>query len=256
MPLSKNKIDVSTPHFCIFRAMTHNWILIALIACTNTLLAQTKNEYRARLEGFEYVDVAKGPEIESLPLLIAFHYSSGNPLETIGDYDSIKTPLRIIIPKGNFKKRNGFSYYPTDYYKKDTLTQIGLSRITVDSISKFVQAIEMKYNQKAIVSGISQGGDIAFLLAIYHAELCRASFPLAAVIHSNIIKEVKRGSVKIPIYLFQGEADEIVSVHFTRKKVKEIGDRLQLQLFTYRGVGHDISAEMKMDYSRLIEKVE
>ncbi len=236
--------------------MKHKLLLILLCAFADTLFGQSKYNYQQSVEGFEYIEVAKGKDNGKLPLLIAFHYSSGNPIETIADYDSIKNPIRIIIPKGNYKKRDGFSYYPADYYQKDSLAQFSLSKITVDSIARFVQSIEKKYKQKAIVSGISQGGDIAFLLAKYYPELCRASFPIAAVIHSNIIHELKsKTGKKIPIYLFQGESDKIVSVINTRKKVEEIGNRLKIKLYTYPNVGHDISLRMKIDYSKLIDKI-
>jgi phospholipase/carboxylesterase len=231
-------------------------ILILFCAFSEMPLAQNINNHQSSIEGFEYIEVIKGEDNGKLPLLIAFHYSSGNPRETIADYDSLKNPVRIIIPKGNHKKRDGFSYYPIDYYQKDSLTQCAISKITVDSIAKFVKSIEKKYKQKAIVSGISQGGDIAFLLAKYYPQLCKASFPFAAVIQPNIVVELKNKAVKkIPIYLFQGEADKIVSVITARKKVEEIGKMLKITLQTYPNLGHDISPEMKMDYSKLIDNI-
>ncbi|MDX9696495.1 MAG: dienelactone hydrolase family protein [Bacteroidales bacterium] len=234
--------------------MKHILLLILFFSLFDTLYGQSKYNYQPSVEGFEYVEVTKGEDTEKLPLLIAFHYSSGNPIETIDDYDSINIPIRIIIPKGNYKKRDGFSYYPTDYYQKESLTQFYLSKITIDSLAQFVLAIEKEYKQKAIVSGISQGGDIAFLLAKYYPELCKASFAFAPVIHSNIIQELKNEPVskKIPIFLFQGESDKIVPVYTTRKKVEEIGNRLQIILFTYPNVGHEISSQMKIDYSEII----
>jgi phospholipase/carboxylesterase len=236
--------------------MKHTLLLTILIINTLTLCGQTNYTYQPRVEGFEYIDIAKNAGKAKLPLLIAFHYSSGNPSETVADYDSLKKSVRIIIPKGNYKKRNGFSYYPADYYQKDSLTQFSIAKTTVDSIARFVQSVEKKYKQKAIVSGISQGGDIALLLAIYYPELCKASFPFAAVINPNIIKDIRIKPVKkVPIYLFQGEADQIVSVSTTRRKVKEIGNSLRLKLYTYPDVGHDISTQMKIDYSKLIDKM-
>jgi phospholipase/carboxylesterase len=218
--------------------------------------AQTSYPLQSPVEGFGYVEVIKGNDNGKLPLLIAFHYSSGTPSETAADYDSLKMPIRIIIPKGNFSKRNGFSYYQPDYYQKDSTTQFQLAKNTVDSIAVFVNAIEKKYKQKAIVSGISQGGDIAFLLAVYYPKLCRASFPFAAVIHSPVISYTREKKIKrVPIYMFQGEADEIVLVGVTRYKVSKLTHPLQLKLYTYPGLGHDISSAMKSDYSKLIDQL-
>ena len=179
--------------------------------------AQVGREYKTDIDGFEYIEIVKGRDDGELPLLIAFHYSGGNPTETISDYDDLRVPLRIILPKGNYKKRGGFSYFPVDYYQKDSLAQFDMAKVTIDSIARFVMSVTTKYRQQAIVSGISQGGDIAFLLARYYPELLTASFPLAAVINSRAIDGLGSKDVsRVPIYLFQGESDQIVSVATTR----------------------------------------
>lgn len=228
-------------------------ILIFSVILFLPAYAQHSSSHQNRLKGFEYLEHANTPGNDQ-PLLIAFHYSSGTPKETLADYDSIKGSIRIIIPKGNYRKRDGFSYYPVDYYKTDSATQFAASRITVDSIAIFVQAIEKKYQRKAIVSGISQGGDIALLLAIYYPDLCVASFPFAAVINPSVVEmAISKKSKSIPIHLHQGEADAIVSVNYTRRKVTALSKKLNITLYTYPGVGHDISAEMKASYSKQID---
>ncbi|SFH21176.1 alpha/beta hydrolase [Pedobacter insulae] len=222
---------------------------------TNLASAQEKTAVYEKLANYEYVDVVKGGKKKKMPLLIAFHYSGGNPIETLADYDLLKTAVRIIIPKGNFPKRSGFSYYPTNYYQQDSLTQYNLAMKSVDSIAKFVAAIEKKYNTVAVVSGISQGGDISFLLAKHYPHLIQASFPFAAVIHSFINKELlHQAIIKKPIYIFQGESDQIIPHLLTKKKVGEIGNKMNIKLFTYPKVGHEISAEMKIDYSKLMDQ--
>jgi predicted esterase len=240
--------------------MKHAFSLISSLAATSLVMVSVFGQeivnYKSSIAGFNYVEVTKSKGKGKLPLVIAFHYSRGKPLETIADYDSLKIPIRIIIPLGNYKKGNGFSYYPTDYYQKDSLSQFTLSGITVDSIANFVQLIEKKYKQKAIVSGVSQGGDIAFLLAVRYPKLCRASFPFAAIIHSNIIRELGNKHIKkIPIHLFQGETDPIVPVNITRNRVKMVMKKLNIKLHTYPEVGHDISIQMKIDYSKLIDEI-
>jgi phospholipase/carboxylesterase len=231
-----------------------NSLLILLTIFSLNAYAQESEIKKDSLAGFEYISMVKGANNGKLPLLIAFHYSGGNPTETLADYDQLKSPVRIIIPKGNYMKRNGFSYYPSAYYQKDSLTQYDLARRTLDSMAKFVAAIEEKHQSIAIVSGISQGGDLSFLLAKHYPDLCRASFPFAAVIHPNINRELQQKAIKkIPIFLFQGDADPILSVTITKKRVQEIGKKMNLQLFTYPGVGHEISSQMKIDYSKIMD---
>ena len=232
-------------------------LLAFIIFGITSINGQRKSIARGNIAGFEYSEtVMGGIDVGELPLLIAFHYSGGKPIETIGDYHNLKRPVRVIVPKGNYPKREGYSYYPVDYYQKDSLTQFNLSKITVDSLAIFVDSIEKKYQKKAIVSGISQGGDIAFMLSVYYPEFCRAALPFAAVIHNATIQELTTKSIKkVPIFLFQGENDKIVTVATTRKKVDAIGNRLKLKLYTYPNLGHEISTQMKTDYSTIIDKL-
>ncbi len=212
-------------------------------------------EYWIRIKsiaGFEYTEVIIGEEKADLPLLVAFHYSGSDAAETLTFYDSIKVPLRIIIPKGNFPHKKGFSYFKPGYYQQDSAMQFSMARKTVDSLAAFVRAVNMKFKTRAIVSGASQGGDISLLLAVYYPRLIKASFPVAAVISKHI--RVNTGN-RTPVYFFHGETDPIVSIDYTRMMVKSLEKKLPVKLFTYKEIGHDISPAMKTDYSRLIEKL-
>lgn len=229
-----------------------------ILLLINSAKAQTSTPAWHSLAGFQYLEVVKGKmgAQKKYPLLIAFHYSSGTPEETLADYDSLKTPVRIIIPRGNHPKRDGFSYFPVNYYKEDSATQVNLSRITLDSVAAFVAAIEASFNTRAVVSGISQGGDLTWLLAVYHPELCKAAFPFAGFIHIQSFDEILQMPVnKVPVFLYQGEADPIIAVDYTRSAVKKLGTKLTLKLTTYPGVKHDISLPMKRDYSMMIDEM-
>lgn len=202
--------------------------------------------------GLKYLEIVANTTNQSadLPVIIGFHYSSSTPLEAAMEYDQIKMPVRLILPKGNYRKRNGFSYFPPDYYSKDSLTQLSLSKITLDSIADFVRAIGKKYNCKPIVAGFSQGGDISFLLAIYYPELITAAFPFAGFVHRQRLADVKLQTQKfVPIAIYQGEDDKIISVNYTRKMVKELSGYFKISVTTYPGLGHDFSDKMKQDYA-------
>lgn len=202
--------------------------------------------------GIKFLEAVKNTTAidADLPVIIGFHYSSATPQEAVNDYDQIKAPVRLILPKGNFIKRSGFSYFPPDYYAKDSLTQTSISKIALDSIASFVRAIGNKYNRKPIVAGFSQGGDISFLLAVYYPELITAAFPLAGFLHRQRLDDVKNHSQKsVPILIYQGEADKIISVEYTRKMVQEISRYFTISVKTYPDLGHDFSPEMKKDYA-------
>jgi predicted esterase len=222
---------------------------VLLVLLCGSVFAQTPKQGTAA--GFKYLEIIQGEETGALPLLIAFHYSGGTPAETRQDYTLLKHPVRIILPQGNFPKRQGFSYFPTDYYQKDSLTQYTLARKTVDSLALFVHALTTKYQQKAVVSGISQGGDLSLLLPLHYPEQISAAFAFAAVISPFIVAE---RPVKVPFYLYQGEADPIVPLATTLRRIKQLSPALSLTLFTYPELGHDISEAMKKEYSAAIDR--
>jgi phospholipase/carboxylesterase len=231
-------------------------LILALLLFTNSVYTQESN-YK-KMAGFDYLEVLHGTESDrkDLPLLIAFHYSSGSPEKTTSDYTDIDVPVRILLVRGNYRKRDGYSYYPVNHYTMDSLQQIKTAHRTVDSIAAFLSAAATKFGAQPIVSGISQGGDIAFMLAIYHPELCKASLPFAAFVHSQtyqeILQEAKNNS---PVYLYQGEDDPIIDINYTRNAVEILRTRLTLQLTSYPGLGHDISPKMKKDYSALLNNL-
>ncbi|RZL05696.1 MAG: hypothetical protein EOO89_25830 [Pedobacter sp.] len=232
-------------------------ILLMLIACLFCLEINAQTPVKKHAEGFAYEELVTGnTNNKDLPLLIAFHYSAGTPAESFKDYDALGLPVRIIVVKGSYVKRTGFSYFPVNYYSFDNATQVKLAKQTVDSLASFIKHITQLYKVKPVVSGISQGGDISFLLGIHYPELLRASFPFAAVIRPEAAEFVSSAARNtLPIFAYQGEADKIVNVNDTREQVNKLKAYLNIQLTTYEGLGHDISPEMKKDYSLLMRKL-
>jgi phospholipase/carboxylesterase len=238
---------------------TATFVLICTIVfCmgATVCIAQQSVPIKRMAAGFAYEEIVTGNKTgKQLPLLIAFHYSSGTPEESFKDYNALGTPARIIVVKGNYIKRGGYSYFPVDYYAKDSTAQINIARQTTDSIATFIAQISKLYKTKPVVSGISQGGDISFLLAIYHPDLVKASFPFAAVMRPQILDIVKaKPGNTLPIFVYQGEVDKIIDVNNTRTQVSKLSRYLKISLKTYPGLGHDISSEMKKDYSPLIRQ--
>lgn len=209
------------------------------------------------LAGVTYEEVVRGAAAdgEAMPVLVAFHYSGGSAAESFENYDRIAGPVRILVPLGAYPKRNGLSYFPVDYYQRSPDERFRVARETVDALAPFLAAVIEAHGVKPVVSGISQGGDISLLLAVYHPDLVAASFPFAAVIPADLAVSPERAAVPgPPIHVMQGEADPIVDVAVTRVRVDELAAGLPLSLTTYPDLGHDISPAMKADYTRLIHE--
>lgn len=224
-------------------------ILIAAPAC-----AQLRQGHAA---GFDYEEVVLGdPATPGMPLIIALHYSGGTPRESLANYDALGAPVRIVAPRGTHRKRDGFSYYPPNYYALDPAEQLRIARETEGRIAVFVADMAKLHGVKPVVTGISQGGDLSLLLALYHPDLIAAALPFAAVLRPEVAQAgMADGKAAPPIHMFQGEADEIVLVAETRRQVAVLAKHAPVTLKTYPGLGHDISPAMKADYTALLDKL-
>jgi predicted esterase len=226
------------------------FVAIILSPVTESGFAQSTSNYKSVL-GFNYQEIVRGNEKTKLPLLIAFHFSSSSPEELMTYFDSLSFPVRIIIPRGNYPKRGGHSYLPKDHYSQDTATQIKTVRATVDSMALFIEHFAEKHNTKPIVSGISQGGDLALLLAIYYPQLIRASFPLLGFIHRQVYEDLpKPAGPAVPIYLYHGEEDKIVSIRYVKKEFEFLKKSFNVTSHFYPKVEHDVTSAMEKNYSQ------
>jgi len=210
----------------------------------------------ASAPGFETTEVLVGAtgEEKDLPLLVVLHYSGGTPAEAIADYGDLRGPVRIVAVRGTHRKRGGYSYFPADYYSLPADRQHDIARRTVAEIAVLLGSLAEAHGVKPVVTGISQGGDIAFLAAVYHPDLVLAAFPFAATIPPGIVAHAIRPGGP-PVYMYQGEADPIVDVATTRRRLAELEGRIQVRLETFPGLGHDISPAMKASYSKRLDRV-
>ncbi|MFO7563032.1 MAG: hypothetical protein R6X02_10355, partial [Enhygromyxa sp.] len=102
---------------------------------------------------------------------------------------------------------------------------------------------------KPIVTGFSQGGMLAFCLAVPHGELFSAPFPLGGWLPPPLWpKSAPAGDAPPsappsapPIIAFHGDEDRAVKFEPTEEAVYRV------QLNSYVGVGHAISPDMRED---------
>lgn len=216
--------------------------------------AEPKQSHAA---GFAYEEVVRGdPAAPGMKLLIALHYSGGTPKESFENYDGVRGPVRIIVPLGAYQKREGFSYFPPDYYQLAPAAQRRIARDTAAKIADFVAHMASRHRIKPVLTGISQGGDLSLLVALYHPSAITAALPFAAVLTFEMTQiGTSYGMAIPPIHMFQGDADPIIDVATTRRHVAMLAQSAPVTLKTYRGLGHDISPAMKRDYTALLDQL-
>lgn len=91
--------------------------------------------------------------------------------------------------------------------------------------------------QKIYIGGLSMGGFGTFEILWRRPELFAAAFPICG---GGIPEKVSRYAPKLPIWVFHGDADPVVSVSNSRIMVEALKKNKALVKYTeYPGVGHD-----------------
>ncbi|WP_136668390.1 alpha/beta hydrolase [Flavobacterium sp. H122] len=233
-------------------------ILIGLLFLSQNLI-WSQNTVK-ELEGFRYKEliVNTASAHDSLPLIIGLHWMRSNPDEFFTFLKDIKKPARIILPEGRYPYKEGFSFYPVElqnYYKMDEDHKMNVLKTEGEKLADFIDFISKKYpsNKKPVIIGASQGGDLSYFIAVHHNTLIGLSCPLMATIDNRLINKAKT-KPKAAIAVFHGENDPIVNINDAKKHIKLLKtNSFKAKINTYKEVKHDISDEMKSDFSKLID---
>lgn len=234
-----------------------NLLLIVLLFFSQNLIWSQNNT--KELEGFRYQEIIANTTStnQKLPIIIGLHWMRSNPNEFYTFLKSIKSPVRILLLEGKYPFKEGFSFYPVEpenYYKMDADSKMKVLKDEGTKLAKFIKTIIKKYNpsKKPIIIGASQGGDLSYFIAIHHSNHIGLSCPLLATIDNRLI--VKKGKSKVQINAFHGEEDPIVNVNDAKKHIELLKiNSFNATINTYKEVKHDISDEMKSDFSKLID---
>lgn len=229
------------------------WIL-CLAACfaTPALAAAPREGSDAGFRYLVFETAGAEPDAE-LPMIVGLHYSGARPETMLEYFDGIDFPVRIVLPQGEHRRRDGYTWFARDP-ALDEATQRKTTFGTVDKLSAFVASAVAQYptRGKPVVMGVSYGGDLSFLLALRHPAQFRAAFPVAARLLPSWMpasNTCKPGCP--PIRALHGDRDETVPMAPTRAAVarlKAMG--FDAELTPYAGVAHDFDARMQRDFAR------
>lgn len=233
--------------------MARLYLLVFLISFALPAFASEPRE--ANDAGFRYLvlETAGAKPDTPLPMIIGLHYSSAKPETMIEYFDQIDFPARIVLPQGAYPRRDGYSWFPTDYAVLSAAQQDEAAFDAERKLSAFVDAAAAKYGTrgKPVVMGISYGGDLAFLLAIRHPDNVRAAFPVAARFLPTWMPKTNVCKPRCPpIYAMHGDADTIVPMAPTQQaatRLRKMGFEVAFE--PYPGVAHDFDARMEKDFS-------
>ena len=235
------------------------YFLLLLLFSAAAAKAQPQTELK-ELAGYKYKQqLVNTDKAEArLPIVIGIHWSTSTPDEFAQYLTGIKKPARLILLQGQYPKRAGFSYFPSEpknYYDLPADEKMSVLLQEAEKLSRFIEEITKLYNpsKKPFIIGASQGGDLSYVTAIRYSHLISRAFPLLATMDNRIIAKAPKSSV--PIDVFHGTADPIVSFATVQEHVRMLEKNgYKVKLHSYKDIKHDISDQMQNDYIELINK--
>lgn len=236
-------------------------MLLLVVLFTPRAGAAERNRSTESIAGFESLVLLKGgaaPD-DTLPMIIGLHFSSALPETIEGVFSAIDFPARIVLPRGEYPRREGYSWFANDYAQLPVAQQKLATFAVMKEISAFIDAAAKRYptSGKPAIIGISYGGDLSYLIAVHHPEQIAAAFPVAARFPAEWVPESRRCESDCPtLFVMHGAADEIVPLAGAREAAARLEKlSVPLELREYPEVGHAFPPEMKADFTKNVKEL-
>ncbi len=195
--------------------------------------------------GLAYIEALTGGAHaeDTLPMVVVLHGYGDSPEGILGLYTPLAVPARVIALRGPMSVGPGFAWFAPG---GDRAAGI---RASADAVTLAMAALTQARPTCGlpVVSGFSQGGMIAYALAVRSPSVVRAAAPLSGMLPESL-RPLPRalGGLLPEVQGFHGEADQRVPVDEARRTMvwlREAG--LTANLTTEPTVGHAVSPSMQ-----------
>ena len=206
-----------------------------------------------------YEPAGDGPH----PTILAMHGWGSNALDLMGLAPYIaRGRCLTLCPQGPVEVEigavNGYGWYQLRRGEAPDMEEMGRA---ADRLKSFLDAALKRYpidRRKLIVMGFSQGGVMAYNLAIRHPERFAALVALSTWFPEELAEYAgnRDALAQLPTLVQHGRADDMIEITKARESVERLRN-LKLPL-TYReyDCGHEITVDAIQDLSAfLMEKV-
>lgn len=191
--------------------------------------------------------VGAAPEA-TLPMVIVIHGLGDRPGPHWLDLVQLKRPARVIMPEAPTPYLDGFSWFP---FRARGADPAELARGIGHAAELLGSALETLARRRPsvgrpLVTGFSQGGMLAFALALHRPERLRLALPISGMLPEPLWPAKRAAAGAPPIVALHGTSDELVPFAPTERLVAHLqAHGYDATLQRYDGVGHHISDAMR-----------
>jgi phospholipase/carboxylesterase len=222
-------------------------------------LTRIEEALRMDLVHAAYEPAGDGPH----PTILAMHGWGSNALDLMGLASYIaRGRCMMLCPQGPVEVEigavNGYGWYSLRMGAPPDMEEMGRA---ADRLMRFVDAAIERYpvdRRKLIVMGFSQGGVMAYNLAIRHPERFAALVALSTWFPEELAEyaDNRDALARLPTLVQHGRADDMIDITKARQSVERLRAlKLPLTYREYDGA-HEITVDELQDLSTfLMEKV-
>jgi len=206
-----------------------------------------------------YEPASDGPH----PAMIAFHGWGASAMDLLGLAPYVaEGRFLVVCPQGPMEVPigaiRGFGWFPMRMGSQPDESEIDRA---AEVASKFVDEALKRYpidSRKLVIAGFSQGGGLAYRLAITNPERFAALVAMSTWFPPGLAERVKNRDALalLPTLVQHGRADDMIEIARARQSIetiRELGIPVQFREYD---CGHEITAEGLQDLSKfLMEKV-
>jgi len=210
---------------------------------------------RAPAGPLPYIELVTGgapSDAADLPLVLALHGRGDTPEAFASLFKGWDVRARVVIPRPPHPWAGGHAWTPHDHLARANGPAIasdlvGLAERVVATADAVRRA--RRTRGAGVVMGFSQGGMMAWTIAVRHPRAFAAAFPVAGFLVPEVLPRQDLAGARLPsIVAFHGAADQVVPLADDRRCVRLLeqkGGRAELRV--YDGVAHDIPPALARD---------
>jgi phospholipase/carboxylesterase len=208
-----------------------------------------------RPQPLPYVEIVTGGAAADaqLPLVIALH-GRGDTAEAFAElFREFTVPARVAILRPPRPWGDGQAWFLVARAHEENrpataVELLGLADRVVATAEKIRASRPTR--GRAVVMGFSQGGMLAWAIAVKHPRAFAAVFPIAGFLFPEMLERVRVDAAAMPkIVAFHGDADPLVPIDEDRKGVRALEKRgVRAELRVYPGVGHELPSPLRSEF--------